>query len=134
MSEKYIKNERHLSLVTHSFTKLSQNVCLIDTHILMYRHARCDCKLWNTLWFYCDFWVFSYITDEHSYLKWFDCLTNVFFLFFSNLLEWPLCLNNSKCSHNKHLEVLICQRDMLRWALQFLAQLCMKLNPKTKIH
>ena len=30
-------------------------VCLTNTHILIYRHARCDCKLWNALWFYCGF-------------------------------------------------------------------------------
>ena len=32
--KKYYKNERHLRLITNSFTKLSQNVCLINTHIL----------------------------------------------------------------------------------------------------
>ena len=47
--KKYHKNERHLRLVTHSFTKLSQNVCLIDTHILIYRYARCNCNLWKVL-------------------------------------------------------------------------------------
>ena len=29
-------------------------------HILIYWHVRCDCKLWNTLWFHCVFWIFSY--------------------------------------------------------------------------
>ena len=52
-SEKNHKNERHLCLITHKFTKISQNVCLINTHILIDCHARCDCKLWNALWFYC---------------------------------------------------------------------------------
>ena len=35
MSEKtkYHKNERHLSFITHSLTKLSQNECLFNTHI-----------------------------------------------------------------------------------------------------
>ena len=46
--KKYHKTERHLSLVTHNFTKLSQNVCLISTYILIYRYARCNCKLWKT--------------------------------------------------------------------------------------
>ena len=41
------KNERRWRLVGHSFTKLSQNVCLVNTHILVYWNARCDCKLWN---------------------------------------------------------------------------------------
>ena len=34
--EKFHKNERHLSLVAHSYTKLSQNVCLINMHIFIY--------------------------------------------------------------------------------------------------
>ena len=47
--KKYHKSEWHLYLVRHNFTKLSQNMCLIDTHILIYRYSRCDCKLWNVL-------------------------------------------------------------------------------------
>ena len=39
--------------------KFSQNVCLINIYILIYRSARCDCKLWNALWFY---YVFGYFT------------------------------------------------------------------------
>ena len=42
------KNERFLRLVAHIFTKISQNVCLVNTHIFMYWHARCNCKLWST--------------------------------------------------------------------------------------
>ena len=34
--KKYHKNERNLRLVTYTFTKLSQNVCLINTQILIY--------------------------------------------------------------------------------------------------
>ena len=45
MSEKYDKNERHLRLVTHFFTKLSQIVCLINSGIFIYRFTRCDYKL-----------------------------------------------------------------------------------------
>ena len=41
------KNEWHLCLVAYIFTKLSQNVYLINTHILIYRQVRYDCKLWN---------------------------------------------------------------------------------------
>ena len=52
----YHENGRHLRLVAHIFTKLSQNVCLINTHILIYWHARCDCKLWHAPWFYCIFY------------------------------------------------------------------------------
>ena len=54
--KKYDKNKRHLCLVWHKFTKLSQNACLINTHILIYRqYSRYDCKLWNDPWFYCVF-------------------------------------------------------------------------------
>ena len=44
--------------VAHTFTKHSQNVCLVNTYILVYWHARFDCKLWNVLWFYCIFGYF----------------------------------------------------------------------------
>ena len=57
-----------LRLVTHIFINLSQNICLINTHILIYWYARCDCKLWNSLRFYNVFWAFSYIIIEHSCL------------------------------------------------------------------
>ena len=60
------KTERHLCLIRHSFTKLSQNVYI---NILVYQYARCDCKLWNALRFYCVFWVFSYIFDNYSCLN-----------------------------------------------------------------
>ena len=60
------KNERHFCLISCIFTKLSQNVCLINTHILIHRYVRCDCKLWSALWFYCVFWVFSHIIDCYS--------------------------------------------------------------------
>ena len=55
--KKFHKNERHLSLVTHSFPKFSQNICLINTHILIYWNARCSCKLWKAIWFYCVFFL-----------------------------------------------------------------------------
>ena len=66
MCEKHItKDDWHLRLVAHIVTKLSQNMCIIIAHILVYRHARCDFKLWHALWFYCVFWEFSYIINEH---------------------------------------------------------------------
>ena len=34
--KKYHKNERHLCLVVHLLSKLSQNVCLINTQIFMH--------------------------------------------------------------------------------------------------
>ena len=85
--KKYHKNERHLRLVTHIFTKLSQNMCLINTHIFMYQHTRRDYKLWKALWFH---WVFSYIFDDHSCLN--CCI--------STKLSLIVCLINcdiSKC-------------------------------------
>ena len=56
------KNERHLHLS-------SQNVCLVNAHFLIYWHSRCDYKLWNDVWFYYVFRVFSYIYDNHSCLN-----------------------------------------------------------------
>ena len=68
MSEKnYHKKERHFYLITLCFSKLSQNMCPINTHILLYWYARCNCKLW----FNCIFLEFSYIIDEHLGLKYF---------------------------------------------------------------
>ena len=55
-------------VLEYTFTKLSQIVCLINTHILIYRYTRYDSKLWNSPWFYCVIWIFSYIIDEHSSL------------------------------------------------------------------
>ena len=55
LSIKVNQNERHSCLIAHVVTKHSLNVCLINTHILIYIHARCDCKLWNAFWFYCRF-------------------------------------------------------------------------------
>ena len=67
--KKYHKNVQQLCLVTHSFAQLSQNVCLINTHILINWYARCNCKIWKVLWFYSIFLVFSHIIYEHSCLK-----------------------------------------------------------------
>ena len=84
LKEKYYKNEWFLRLVTHIFTKLKQNVCLINTHIFIYQNARCDCMLWKAIWFYCIFCLFSYIIDGHAYLKYYIstkvslCLINTY--------------------------------------------------------
>ena len=69
ISKKYHKNVWHLRLEAHIFNKLLQTVFPINTHILRYQHARCDCKLWNAHWFYCVVWVFSYTTDDYLYLN-----------------------------------------------------------------
>ena len=64
-SKKYHKNERHLRLVTHIFSKLSQNVCLFNTHILIYWHARCnllfDEKLECRIQKYTTVTIYSYV-------------------------------------------------------------------------
>ena len=50
----YIIDE-HSSLNGCFSNKLSMIVFLINIHILIHRHARCDCKLLNGTWFYCVF-------------------------------------------------------------------------------
>ena len=57
MSEKHITKMSGICVwyIVHIFTKLSQNVYLINKHILIYWHARCNCKLWNAILFYCVF-------------------------------------------------------------------------------
>ena len=41
------KNKWHLCLENNIFTKLSQNMCLINIHIFIYQRTKRDCKLWN---------------------------------------------------------------------------------------
>ena len=48
--KKYHKNEMHLCLVIHIFTKLSQNECLINVQILVYQHDKC--WLWKIFFFF----------------------------------------------------------------------------------
>ena len=69
MSEKYHKNKHHLCLIPYTFAKLSQNMFLINTHIPMHWHTRCECKLWNAPRLCCVFQEFSYIIDDHLCLK-----------------------------------------------------------------
>ena len=35
--------------------KLTSFVCIINRHNLKYWYVRCNCKLWNAIWFYCVF-------------------------------------------------------------------------------
>ena len=42
----YIIDE-HLCLNCFISTKLLKIVCLINVHILVYQHAKCNCKLWK---------------------------------------------------------------------------------------
>ena len=66
----YHKSKRNLSLVVCIFTKFSEIMCLISTHISEYRHAKCDYRLQNSPGLYCILLCeFSLIIDDHSYLK-----------------------------------------------------------------
>ena len=58
----YINNE-HSSLKYCILTKFSQIVCLINLDILVFRLAKCDCKLWRVIWFNCVFFlrIFTYL-------------------------------------------------------------------------
>ena len=85
------KNWRHLCMVAYSFTKFTQNMCLINTHILIYQYVRCDCKLWNATWFYfvlslcLNYWIFTKLSQimylinvhilvyQHAICDMFDC-------------------------------------------------------------
>ena len=87
----YHKNEWFSCLIEHIFTKLLQNACLINTHILMYWYIRCNCKLWSAICFYYDFRVYSYIIDDHL---WLNCCI-------SNKLSQIVCLIN--------VNILVCQ-------------------------
>ena len=56
----------HSSLKFCIFTKLSQIVYLINAHIVVYSHAKCDCRLWKVFWFNCDignFYIYYYMFE-----------------------------------------------------------------------
>ena len=63
----YIVDE-HSCLKYCIFTKLLQIVCLINVHILVCQHAKCDCRLWKVFWFDCVFSAFSYITTCSNFI------------------------------------------------------------------
>ena len=54
-----------------NFTKLSQIKCLINVHILVCQHAKCDCKLWKVMEGNqsCQFLIcqYSFITQKILY-------------------------------------------------------------------
>ena len=52
------------SLKCFIFTKLSQIVCLINSHILVNRYPGYDYKLWKTPWFCCVFLAFLQIIGK----------------------------------------------------------------------
>ena len=94
--KKYHKNQQRLCLVRHSFTKLSQNIYLTNTHILIYWYARCDCKLCNAPRFYCAFLdIFKYNSRT------IDVRIIVSSPNFYRLYVWLMCIfwyvNMSKC-------------------------------------
>ena len=43
-------------------------MCLIRTHILMYRYARCVCKLWHLPCFYCVFFFLIFIHNWRPFM------------------------------------------------------------------
>ena len=47
-----------LFLILYILTKYTHNVCLTNTHILIYQNARCDCKVWSALSFNCVYLCF----------------------------------------------------------------------------
>ena len=49
--KKYRKNGLHLRLVAYVSNKLFQIMGLINVHISVYQHAKCDCRIWKV-------WVF----------------------------------------------------------------------------
>ena len=51
------------------YTKTSLIVCVINTHILIYQYARCDCKLWNAYATLLRFFRILHTIDEYSFLK-----------------------------------------------------------------
>ena len=91
-------NITKMGLVVHNFTKHSQNVCLINIHILMYRHARYDCKLWNAFWFYNVFWALSYIINDHSCLN--CCISTKLSLIICLISTHILTYRHARC-HSK---------------------------------
>ena len=92
------KNQRHLCLATHIFTKLSQNVYLINTHILEYRHDRLDCKLWNAHWFYCLFCIFIH--------KWRLFVSEVLCIWVMYLF-WYINMSDGTASYGTFLDYLV---------------------------
>ena len=47
--------DENLCLKYSIFIELSQIMCLMNVHILLYQHAKCDCSLKRVLWFNCIF-------------------------------------------------------------------------------
>ena len=66
ISKIYHKSERLLCLLAHIFTKRAHNVCLINTHILVYQCVWCDCSLRNAPWFYSDFIIYFHFIFSFS--------------------------------------------------------------------
>ena len=48
-----------MSKVFFIFTKLSMTVYLINTHNVLWRYVRCDCRLWKVILLKCVIWDFS---------------------------------------------------------------------------
>ena len=61
--------DNHSYLNCCFFTKLSQIKYLINVHILVYQHAKCDSRLWKVLWFDYVFLIFIYILKCYNFIK-----------------------------------------------------------------
>ena len=96
MTKKYHKNVHHLCLAAYIFTKHLQNVCPINTHILIYQYVGCDCKLWTNFSFCCMFLtIFTHncrlFMPEvlYFYQIFTDCISNQYthFAIFTNQIQ-----------------------------------------------
>ena len=69
------------------FIKLSQIVCLVNVHILIYHHANCDCSLWKVvLLSNAFFWYFFHILCT-AYLKRYNYIKHSQTLYYGRSLE-----------------------------------------------
>ena len=79
-------------------------MCLINTHILIYWDARCICKLWKALWFYCVFFGYFhtlltsiFIINNYYLHLYFDLRRNqILFTYFAVVAKKPKKLNPIK--------------------------------------
>ena len=120
------KNELHLHLEAPIFTKHSQTVCLVNTHILIYWNARCDCMLWNAYWFSYFFLVFSYIIDDHSCL---NCCISVYFLHqtFTDCISnqyWYVKMPDVTASYGTLLDFITYSGIFIHFWLSFMSEVC----------
>ena len=87
--------------ISQKYTTFLSNVCLINTHILIYQHARCNSMLWNSLWFYTVFFDYFYMHIIDQTFN--DCVSNEYTHFYISTCShvnaswfycvfWRLCM------------------------------------------